>query len=469
MSFAADAVIDVIAPPARAPGRPDACAPAADGEQTFDEHLETASAGPTPEAPNEDRYASAETTPGAKQDKALDTGGFGDASGNVPANTVPPVIAPVMVQLAAAHDQSRVAQAEAISAPTVTTPTQAATQPPASTRAQSGQIETATAQTSAGHNLAPGKPTGTATAGAQPAIESANVQANARTQAAPQATQAQTQAAPQATQAQTQPASVNTTAPSDPIIHAAQQTQATSAAAPVAAEAQPPPKPLERMTAKVEKTSADASAKAVSTTATAHVNTKTRPAAVAANLERATPALADTAEVAQQPLQPATTSATTSQASSHVQHAASDHGAARAAPAATQVAQEIVRRFSGGSTRFELRLDPPELGRVEVRMEVSRDHRVTAVIAADSPQALNELSRHARDLEAQLQAAGLELTENGLSFDLRQGAQGKDTQDTNADGGGEGPAAVPAEQQQAPQARPIGFERWRGVRVDMMV
>ncbi|MEZ6022856.1 MAG: flagellar hook-length control protein FliK [Hyphomonadaceae bacterium] len=83
--------------------------------------------------------------------------------------------------------------------------------------------------------------------------------------------------------------------------------------------------------------------------------------------------------------------------------------------------REIIRRFDGGNTSFELRLDPPELGRVEVRLEVSRDHRVTAMIAADSPQALTELARHARELEQTLQAAGLELSDSGLSFDLRQG------------------------------------------------
>ena len=82
-----------------------------------------------------------------------------------------------------------------------------------------------------------------------------------------------------------------------------------------------------------------------------------------------------------------------------------DHTAAvRATPAAAQVAREIVRRFDGGNTSFELRLDPPELGRVEVRIEVSRDHRVTAVISADSPQALTELARHARELEQMLQS-----------------------------------------------------------------
>jgi flagellar hook-length control protein FliK len=159
---------------------------------------------------------------------------------------------------------------------------------------------------------------------------------------------------------------------------------------------------------------------------------------------------------------------TISQASSHAQHAAAETGTQRAAPAAAQVGREIIRRFDGGNTSFELRLDPPELGRVEVRMEVSRDHKVTAVISADNPQALAEMARHARDLEQQLQSAGLELGENGLSFDLRQGREGGDAEQS-AQGRGGGDDSAPAEQQQAQTARPLGLERWRGVRVDISV
>jgi flagellar hook-length control protein FliK len=140
----------------------------------------------------------------------------------------------------------------------------------------------------------------------------------------------------------------------------------------------------------------------------------------------------------------------------------------RALPATTQVSHEIVRRFTGQSAQFELRLDPPELGRIEVRLEVGRDHRVTAAIAADSPQALVELARHARELEQSLQAAGLELRENGLSFDLRQRDARKqdDTQSASASHDralleNEAPGAATA------RARPVGFERWRGVRVDI--
>lgn len=146
--------------------------------------------------------------------------------------------------------------------------------------------------------------------------------------------------------------------------------------------------------------------------------------------------------------------------------AAIDHNTVRAPPATAQVAREIVRRFNGQTTSFDLRLDPPELGRVEIRLDVTRDHRVTAVVSADNPQALTELARHARELEQTLQAAGLELADNGLSFDLRQGGEG----DADAgEGASDGQAASAEAEQQPVASRPLGFERWRGVRVDMMV
>jgi flagellar hook-length control protein FliK len=159
--------------------------------------------------------------------------------------------------------------------------------------------------------------------------------------------------------------------------------------------------------------------------------------------------------------------AATTHAAAQTQALSAEH-LSRSAPPAAQVAREIVRRFDGESTRFELRLDPPELGRVEVKLEITRDHKVTAVIAADSPQALTELARHARELEQNLQAAGLELSDNGLSFDLRQSRE--DAQDANGDGGrGDNSSAdTDTVETQAPLARPIGLERWRGVRVDVM-
>jgi flagellar hook-length control protein FliK len=175
--------------------------------------------------------------------------------------------------------------------------------------------------------------------------------------------------------------------------------------------------------------------------------------------------LLDAPEMAPQQ-QTSSAPATVAAPSTQTQLSVAEQTAARAAPAAHQVAREIVRKFDGGNTRFELRLDPPELGRVEVRLDVSRDHRVTAVIAADSPQALTELARHARDLEQMLQGAGLELSDSGLSFDLRQGSERAETADFT---GAIGESAAPVENAAPIAARPLGYERWRGVRVDMMV
>ena len=47
-----------------------------------------------------------------------------------------------------------------------------------------------------------------------------------------------------------------------------------------------------------------------------------------------------------------------------------------------------------------------------------------AVISADSPQALSDLARGARDLQQALQSAGLDLAEDGLRFNLSSNGQG---------------------------------------------
>ena len=137
---------------------------------------------------------------------------------------------------------------------------------------------------------------------------------------------------------------------------------------------------------------------------------------------------------------------------------------------ANQVAREIIRRQTGGNTRFELRLDPPELGRVEVRLEVTRDQKVTAIVSADNPQALADLTRHARDLEQSLQSAGLELSENGLSFDLSQSRQGQQDENdsTGVKSANSDANSGEPETPQIIRASPLGLERWSGHRIDLV-
>ena len=76
-------------------------------------------------------------------------------------------------------------------------------------------------------------------------------------------------------------------------------------------------------------------------------------------------------------------------------------------------------RRLAGKNHFEIRLDPPELGRIEVRLDVDRDGNVTSRMIADRSDTLDLLRRDASGLERALQDAGLKTADNSLQFSLR--------------------------------------------------
>jgi flagellar hook-length control protein FliK len=86
------------------------------------------------------------------------------------------------------------------------------------------------------------------------------------------------------------------------------------------------------------------------------------------------------------------------------------------------LAATMMRRLDSGSKQFSMRLDPPELGQVEVKLTVDADKKVRAVVSADRPEALADLVRSARELTRALHDAGLNLEENGLTFTLNDPA-----------------------------------------------
>jgi hypothetical protein len=55
---------------------------------------------------------------------------------------------------------------------------------------------------------------------------------------------------------------------------------------------------------------------------------------------------------------------------------------------------------------LELRLDPPELGRVTVSFEAGRDGALAALVAAERPETLDLLRRNAEILQRELAQAG---------------------------------------------------------------
>jgi hypothetical protein len=93
-----------------------------------------------------------------------------------------------------------------------------------------------------------------------------------------------------------------------------------------------------------------------------------------------------------------------------------------APPVAVQVYTRFVERFDGRAQRFEVSLQPAELGRVDVRIEIGADRKVHAVLAAHDSNALGDLMRGQRSLERALSDAGVDLAKDGLKFELSQDA-----------------------------------------------
>ena len=94
--------------------------------------------------------------------------------------------------------------------------------------------------------------------------------------------------------------------------------------------------------------------------------------------------------------------------------------AAHPHPATHMVATTMQKSVGkGGNTNITLQLDPPELGRVEVRMQFSKDKTMKAIVTSEKPEAHLMLQRDAHVLEKALQDAGIE-SDGGLSFELAQ-------------------------------------------------
>jgi flagellar hook-length control protein FliK len=89
------------------------------------------------------------------------------------------------------------------------------------------------------------------------------------------------------------------------------------------------------------------------------------------------------------------------------------------ATAIPQIASEFASKAKRGATRFEIRLDPPELGRIDVRIDVDKDGRVTSRLMIEKTETLDLLKADQRALERALHDAGFKSEQNSLSFSLK--------------------------------------------------
>jgi flagellar hook-length control protein FliK len=83
------------------------------------------------------------------------------------------------------------------------------------------------------------------------------------------------------------------------------------------------------------------------------------------------------------------------------------------------LAIEIAARATRDEKSFQIRLDPPELGRIDVELNVDASGHVTTHLTADRPETLNLLRQDASSLQRALESTGLKAGSGGLEFSLR--------------------------------------------------
>ena len=101
------------------------------------------------------------------------------------------------------------------------------------------------------------------------------------------------------------------------------------------------------------------------------------------------------------------------------------------------LALKIAAKSADGESQFQIRLDPPSLGRIEIHLNVDSQGNAQAQLSADRPQTLDALQRDSGALERALKDAGLDLP-GGLSFSLK--GDGKSTAWRDSQNSGRGRA-----------------------------
>ncbi len=83
------------------------------------------------------------------------------------------------------------------------------------------------------------------------------------------------------------------------------------------------------------------------------------------------------------------------------------------------LAFEIAASARSGKSRFDIRLDPADLGRIDVRIDVDRTGQVTSHLTVEKPETLSMLRQDAPQLQQALDDAGFKTGDGGLQFSLR--------------------------------------------------
>ncbi|MGE5502966.1 MAG: flagellar hook-length control protein FliK, partial [Actinomycetota bacterium] len=94
---------------------------------------------------------------------------------------------------------------------------------------------------------------------------------------------------------------------------------------------------------------------------------------------------------------------------------------------------QIDKQVKDGADTVKINLKPVELGKIEIKLEVGPEGRVSATITADRPETLAVLQKDAKGLEKALGDAGLKADSQAMSFNLRGEQQQNADRGNNSD------------------------------------
>jgi flagellar hook-length control protein FliK len=110
-------------------------------------------------------------------------------------------------------------------------------------------------------------------------------------------------------------------------------------------------------------------------------------------------------------------------------------------PITQQVGIHLGKAMADGQSRITIKLVPAELGRIDVRLDMSGDGRVTASFQVENASTLSLLQKDSAGIERALTDAGLKTDQQSLNFNLKgdgqrqSGAQQQQAGDSGRQGG----------------------------------
>lgn len=105
-------------------------------------------------------------------------------------------------------------------------------------------------------------------------------------------------------------------------------------------------------------------------------------------------------------------------------------------PPGHQMAMHVQRAVQDGNDRVSIQLNPYELGRIDVQLEIGSEGKLRAKVMVENPATLEMLQKDAKNLEKALQEAGLQTDKDSLSFSLQDsGDQAQQRQDQQEQSG----------------------------------